>query len=646
MSTAFSKLFAPGLIGKLEIRNRIAMAPMGSALADQGGRVSRRQIDYYAERARGGTGLIIIEASSASNALVPFGSMPLLSVDSDALIPAMADLADAVHDCGAKICMQLTPGPGRQGDADPEHPPIAPSAVPAFGNPAVTCHALTVEEIRFLVEAYGSAAGRIAASGFDAMEIHAHTGYLIDQFMSSLWNQRTDEYGGDLDRRMRFPLDLVQSARKRVGPNFPIIFRMSMEHRIPGGRDLDESLEIAKRLEAAGVDALNVDAGCYDAMDLIFPPTYLGDAPFAELAAATKKLVSIPVMVAGNITPEAGEALLESGKADFVVSGRGLIADPEWPNKVRTGHRGDVRPCIRCNEGCIGRLFALRTVSCSVNVCAGMERYYELRKAEKTKDVLVIGGGPAGLEAARVAALRGHHVTLMEKEGSLGGMLTAAATPPFKKSLKELVQYWDTQLRKLKVDVRLNAEVTPAALAKAEADAVVVACGGLPLLPPIPGIDGENVVEVIDWHLGRKPLRGQKVVMAGGGLSGCDAALEMAMQGKSVTIVEMLDDVALDLNSVSRISLMKKLAEQGIRVLAKHQVKEFRPGGLVSQGPDGKDVFVEGDAVVVAFGLKADNAIVGAVKEKWDEVYVVGDCVKPAKVGEAVRAGFNAGRLL
>ncbi len=645
MNESYRHVFEPGSIGKLQLRNRIAMPAMGTNMFDAGGRISRRQIDYYAERAKGGAGLIITEATAVSSRLEPVGALE--RADSDALIVPLADLADAVHDAGARIVVQLTAGFGRQAAAvDPENPPIAPSAVPAFFNPAVLCRPLTVEEIEALVEDFGMAARRVATAGFDGIEIHGHTGYLIDQFLSPSWNQRTDRYGGDLEGRMRFPVEIIQSVRQHVGPDFPIIFRLSVEHQIEGGRCLADSLDIARRLEAAGVDALDVDAGCYDTMDLIFPPTYLGDAPFTDLAAAIKKVVSVPVMVAGNITPENAEAILASGRADFVDSGRGLIADPDWPNKVRMGHREEVRPCIRCNEGCVGRLLMMRTLGCSVNTCAGLERYYELQKTDHAKRVLVIGGGPAGLEAARVAALRGHRVTLVDKADALGGMLTAAATPSFKRPLRELVQYWETQLQALEVDVRLNTAATPETLAHTRADAVVVATGARPLLPRIPGIDGENVVEVIDWHLGRRQVRGKNVVMAGGGLSACDAALELAAEGKSVTIVEMLPEVAVGLNFPSRVGLLKQLAAQGVRILTQHKVKEFRSNGMLAQTSDGGETFIEADTMIVAFGMRPDNDLVAAVKAKWDDVYVVGDCVNPAKIGEAVRAGFNAGRLV
>ncbi|MDD5095254.1 MAG: FAD-dependent oxidoreductase [Dehalococcoidia bacterium] len=644
MAKKFTKLFEPGRIGKLELRNRIMLAPHGTLMCELDGRSSRREVDYLAERARGGTGLIIPEGAKISRALEKPAAFAPFAVDSDALVPSLADMADAVHFYGAKIMMQLFVAFGRQAaEIDPQNPPVAPSAIPTFRDPSVLCRPLSVEQIKAFVEAFGLGARRAVMAGFDAVEVHAHTGYLVDQFMTSLWNKRTDEYGGDLKGRMRFAVELVQSARKQIGPDVPISFRYSLVHFIPGGREIEESMEIAKHLEAAGVDLLSVDVGTYGALDYGLPSIYRGDAPWVDLAAAIKKVVSIPVMLAGNMSPEASEAALEAGKIDFIGSARGLIADPDWPNKVRRGHLEDVRPCIRCNEMCIGNVFRLKPMSCSVNAATGSERYFEFRKTDTPKKVLVIGGGPAGMEAARVAALRGHKVTLVEKQDALGGQLRAAATASFKKPLRDLIDYWTTQLDKLKVDVRLSTAVTPAMLAKHKADAVVVACGGKPISPAIPGIGNENVVEVVDYHLGRKQVRGQTVVVAGGGLSGCDAALDLAMAGKTVSIIEMLDDVALDMFNISRLTLMRQLAERGVNIMARHKVKEFRPDGIVTLGPDGKDKFVKADTMIVAFGVKKDDSLVKDVKAKWDEVYVVGDCAKPAKVGEAVHAGFAAG---
>ncbi|MBU4035139.1 MAG: NADH:flavin oxidoreductase, partial [Proteobacteria bacterium] len=336
MAKKFTKLFEPGLIGQLDLKNRIALAPHGTLMCELDGRTSRREIDYLAARAAGGTGLIIPEGAKISRALEKPASFAPFAIDSDALVPSLADMVEAVHFYGAKIMMQLFVAFGRQAaEIDPKKPPVAPSAIPTYRDPSVFCHPLSVDEIQAFVEAFGQAARRAMMASFDAIEVHAHTGYIVDQFMTPLWNKRTDQYGGDLKGRMRFAVELIQSARSQVGSKVPISFRYSLKHFIPGGRELEESLEIGKILEAAGADLLSVDVGTYGALDYGLPPIYLGDAPWVDMAAELKKAVNIPVMVAGNMNPEAAEAALAAGKIDFIAVARGLIADPDWPEKVR-----------------------------------------------------------------------------------------------------------------------------------------------------------------------------------------------------------------------------------------------------------------------------------------------------------------------
>jgi 2-enoate reductase len=644
MVDKFTRMLEPSYIGKMEVRNRLVMAPMGTVMADPDGRFSRRQIDYFAERARGGVGLIITEAVKVETRIDKPFRHNMARADSDTQVPSMWDFVDVMHGYGAKVAIQLSPGVGRQEtQCDPNKPTLSASAVPSWENPSVLCRPMTVEEIREIVDACADGAARAVLAGFDAIEIHGHTGYLLDQFMSLIWNQRTDEYGGDVEGRLRFSVEIVQAIRAKVGPDIPILFRFAAEQNIPGGREIEESKEIARLLEKAGVDALDIDAGCYDSMDFIFPTNYMGDAPIVDLAAAIKQVVGIPVIGVGNMTPETAEAVIRDGKADFVALGRGLIADPDWPNKVRLGRLEDIRPCIRCNEKCIGNLFKLRAISCSVNARVGSERYYPMARTDTPKRLLVVGGGPAGMEAARTAALRGHQVTLMEKQGKLGGQLRAAGTASFKKELQHVIDWWEVQLQKLGVDVQMNTEVTADTPAMDQADAVIIACGGRPLRPKIPGIDGENVVGVLDWHLDRSLLRGDRILIAGGGLSGCDAALEMAKQGKSVTVVEMQDKVAPDLNVISRISLLRELAENNVQTLMGHRIEEFLPEGAVVKRPDGNTDLFKADTIVLAMGTVADDSLARMIMSSREDVYVVGDCMKPSKVAEAVHAGFIAG---
>lgn len=644
MENNFKKLFEPGRIGKMEVPNRIVMAPMGLGYAHLDGRFSQRHIDYFAARARGGVGLIITELTKVERTLEPPLDLPLAMADSDRLVPAMTDLVDAVHDYGTKIAIQFTAGLGRQLDLRIiDKPPISASEIPAFQDPSVTCRAMTIDEINTMVEAFGKAAERAQIAGFDMIELHGHVGFLIDQFMSPIWNKRNDQYGGDFEGRMRFAVEIVESIRKYVGPDMALGFRLSATHGIPGGRTMEESKAVAQRLASAGVDVIHANMGCYDTVDHIFPTSYMGEACLSKAAEEIKEAVNIPVIAVGNITPEAGEELLESGKADFVAYGRGLIADPDWPLKVKRGKLEDVRPCIRCNELCIARTFFLRPLACSVNPLAGKERYYEIKKVEKPKHILVIGGGPAGMEAARVARVRGHKVSLYEKDSVLGGQLRAAGRLPFKKELGELIAWQSGQLKKTGVEVILNRPATAKIVRSTRPDAVIFAAGAYPVVPPIPGVDGEKVIGVMEFHMNEEIVSGSEIAVVGGGLAGCEAALGLAMSGKKVTLLEALTDVALDINIVNRMSLLRFLAEQEVNVLTGHTVQEIKEDVLMAKDSEGKEISIHADHIIIAVGMRSNNELVKQLEGISEELYVIGDSVNPDKVGDAIHSGFVAG---
>ena len=502
---------------------------------------------------------------------------------------------------------------------------------------------LSSQVFQILVKAFGAAALRAKEGGFDMVEIHGHVGYLIDQFISGLWNKRTDEYGGSLDNRMRFVIELINEIRKKVGPDYPISFRLAVDHGIPGGRSIEESQEIARRLEAAGVNAIHTDAGCAESIELIFPTVYMGDACLAYTAKAIKEVVTIPVIAVGNMTPETGAEILASGQADFIAFGRQLIADPDFPAKVKKGWTMNIRPCIRCNEKCVGTAFNHLPISCSVNPMTGKEKYYELKKSETPKRILVVGGGPAGMEAARIARLRGHEVILMEKSDTLGGQLRAAGASGFKKELHGLVGWYKLQMEKTGVDIRMNEAATLDKIKRINPDAVVLATGAVPVKPNLPGIDGKNVIGVTDFYIHGTPVRGDRVVVAGGGLSGCDAALDIAGTGKQVTIVEGQPELAIGMNVVSRISLLGRLVKAGVVMKTGHIIKAFRPEGLLVADREGSEHLLSADSIILAMGMKSDNPLLAQLRETVEELYEIGDCVGPAKVSEAIQSGFVAG---
>ena len=640
----YSKLFTPFKIGKMEVKNRIVLSPMGTGSSNIDGTKSDSEISYYEERARGGTGLIILGCQMLTEKLAQ-GSLEG-TLEKPHIVPKLTELVEACHRYGAKVVCQMSPGTGRNAFTSMfTDPPVSASPIPATFDPGITCHPLSKEEIQDILDLFTNSADLVKKAGFDAVEIHAHAGYLIDQFMSPVWNKRTDEYGGSDENRARFPREIIRAIRKSVGPDTPIIFRIAIDHRFEGGRTLEDSMPLIRLLEEEGVDALDIDSGSYETIDYIFPPSYLGDACMAYVCETARKNVKIPLLNAGNHTPETAVKLIESGNADFVMFGRQLIADPEFPMKLMQGRREDVRPCIRCNEECVGRIVnRLTKMSCSVNIQNSEAERFRFVKTENPKKVVVVGGGPSGLEAARVAAILGHKVTLVEKEERTGGQIVLASTAAFKSQLRALIKWFDCQLAKLKVDVRLNQEIKVGDKLLEEADRIIVATGALPIVPVIPGLDGPNVVGVLTAHADMTKVKGDKVVICGGGLSGCDFALELAEEaGKDVTIVEMLDAVGKDIFFINAASLFGKLAAAGVKQRTGCEVVSVGAEGVRVKAGDGSTEVIPADTVVTAFGMKPNTALPEEIKGRYHmKTRIAGDCDRVGKVGSAIRGGFFA----
>ena len=645
MNKKYKKLFERITINGMDLKNRIAMAPMGTFTENEDGTMSEKSLKYYEERAKGGVGLIISEIQWVSNKNEAWLA-PQTSCDTNLQTKSWYYLAERVHAHGAKLCIQLSLGLGKnafiynEGDSEIK----SASDVPMFYRPNKKCTPMSKEEIKEAVAAFGRAAKRAVYAEADAIEIHAHVGYLLDQFMSAQWNTRTDEYGGSFENRMRFITEIYQVIRDAVGPKFPIIVRMALDHMYEGGRTAEEGLEIAKYLESIGVDALDIDLGAYEHRKWIFPTHFAGAGSMANAAAMVKKVVNIPVLNSGTHTPDSAIETLEKGKADIILMGRPLIADPEVPNKIFEDRIEDIRPCLFCNQ-CTGRSWNGLYVRCASNAQAAAEGEYQITKTEKPKNVVVVGGGPGGMEAARVAALKGHNVTLYEKAPVLGGQLIPAAAPSFKFRIGELMKYHIVQLEKTGVKVVLNKNIDENSPELENADAIIVSTGASPFMPPIKGIDGKNVVEVTESHARPDLVKGNKIIVAGGGLSGCDAGIELAMEGKNVTIVEMQKVIAPDVTKIdNRNWLLDTMEKYNVKSFTGHKISEITETGVVVIDAEGNIKTLEADTVIAAFGMRPNSDVANRICKKYNSIVtVVGDCDKIRAIEGAERGGFFAG---
>ena len=654
------KLFEPGKIGTLTLKNRIVMAPMycmgmTSPSAQLG--YSQRGIDYYVARAKGGVGLIITGVICPNEKIEKTWGYPLVSDPSATLW--LNEVAEAVHDYGAKIAAQFSAGFGCQAPPNPALPHgglVAPSPIPSFYDPKIICRELTTEEIEEFVKDFGYGASLIRNAGIDAIEIHAHQGYLLDEFLAARTNKRSDKYGGNLDGRLRLILELFEVVKKEAGADFTVTFRYGLTHHLEGelegARTVEEGLEIARKLEAVGFDGLHIDAGVYETNNWAMPPTTQPDGCLVYLAEMTKKVVKIPVITVGKLgDPELAERVLQEGKADFIALGRPLLADPEWPNKVREGRLEDIRPCLGDDEGCAERLVTYKYISCTVNPQTGNERNFALTPAGRKKSVVVVGGGPAGMEAARVAVTRGHKVTLIEKGYKLGGNLIPAAVPEFKSAYRRLIDYLTTQSRKLGVTIKLGTEATLELILSMKPDVAFIATGSSPIVPDIPGVKRKGVITAVELLL-NKPEIGRSVVIVGGNLIGAETALYLGRQGKSVTIVEMLDNIMRDMVSTNAQDIQRRFDglesdKIDVKVLTNTEAVEITDDGVVVVDKTDKRSTLKADAIVLAVGMKSnDDGLAEALQSKVPEVYRIGDCVKIGKVIDAIWAGFRTARLI
>ncbi|RJQ57480.1 MAG: FAD-dependent oxidoreductase [Desulfobacteraceae bacterium] len=638
----YQKLFEPWMIGKVRIRNRIISAPMERNYCNIDGSVTQQYIDNLTAKAKGGAGLIFVESTYVDPR--GKGRHYQLGCYDDRLIPGLRRLAEAVHQHGAKISLELQFSGRQTSGKVTGMQPIAPSPVACWVSGGDLPREMTVTEIKEMIANFAKAAERSKRADFDLVELHGAHGYLIAQFLSGYANKRTDEYGGSFEKRMRFPLEVVAAVRKAVGTDFPIAYRLSGDEYIDGGLNLEEAVPFAKKLEEAGVDLIDVSAGLYETTYIISQPMDIALGCNVHLAEEIKRGVNIPVSVAGRINdPAFADDILAQGKADFISFARALHADPDFPRKAQEGRLEDICMCIGCMQGCIDILGTGAPIFCAINSAVGKEGPYAIKKAQQRKKVMVVGGGPGGMEAARVAALRGHEVALYEKEPVLGGQVRWAAKPLFRGEYEQVIRYLSNQLKKAGVQIKLGQAVDKALVYAQQPDAIVVATGATPFRAFIPGRDNPHVYTYLDILSGSvKP--GKKVAVVGGQKIGCEVAEFIADKGSEVVLIDPTDTFCQDAGQKIRWLLMERLEnESKIEMRLKTTVEKIADSSITVQ-KEGKIEQIDGiDMVVLCIGKVSTNELADALKAdaRVPEIYMVGDCIRPRKITEAIAEGAD-----
>lgn len=671
----YEHLFSPVKIGKVEVPNRIALLPMGvfsPRLMNKDGSYTKDGADYYIERAKGGTGLII-------TGLVPLPKNAMASIlnDPESYVKNQKYLADGIHKYGSKVFIMISALSGRS-STNPDDP--APSALPNVWNPKRNNREMTKAEIEEYIQGFAMGAKAAKDAGIDGVEIHAvHEGYLLDQFTIRNYNHRQDEYGGSLENRLRFPCEIVKAIKKECGEDFPVSIRYSVKSytkgfnrgAVPGetfeefGRDYEESFQVAKMLEEAGYDMLDCDNGTYDAWYWPHPPVYMPKALNLDDVAELRKHVNIPVICGGRFDdPSLADEAIAQGRIDMMGMGRPLLADADRANKFKEGREDDIRPCISCHFGCLARIFqfdekthATKDISCALNPRCGMENHYNIAQTETKKKIAVVGGGIAGMEAARVAALRGHFVDLYEKTDQLGGVFIAASAFEFKEDDRKLLQWYRKQIKDTGVHVLFHTEFKPED--RANYDEVFVATGAHERKLNTPGFDSPHVRYAVDV-LTHQNIENQNVVIIGGGLTGCELAYDLARCNKKVTIVEALPEILnVEGLSAANYNCLKELLRfYHVDVLKYSTVKKYENGKafvettslnvpnindramvMSLQGVHKTIQEIPADTIIVSVGYTADQDLYNQIKD--EHVHLLGDAVHPGNLMSAIWGAYT-----
>ena len=641
MNHNFPNMFSPINIGTVTVPNRFVVPPMGNNFANTDGSMSERSAAYYEARAKGGFGLITIESTVVYKQAKGGPRKPCLF--SDEVVPSFKRVADACHAYGAKVSIQLQHA-GPEGNSKLTGYPLKAASAIAPSAGREIPEAMPTEEVYRLIECYGDAARRAQLAGIDMVEVHCAHGYLVSTFISARTNKRTDEFGGCFENRMRLPRLIIENIRKKTGGNMPILCRINARDEGDGGVDVHDAAAIAAYLEqVCGVDAIHVTRSIHIHDEFMWAPNITHGGFNAELGAEIKRAVSVPVILVGRFTePQYAELLVKQGRADLIAFGRQSIADPELPNKARNGQLEKLTPCIACLLGCVPNMLQGRPITCAMNPCVGREA--ELKPAEVRKNVVVIGGGPGGMYAARLCALRGHSVTLLEKDAELGGHFLVASYPPGKGEISGAIRSFIVNCREAGVDIRTGTEATPELVASLKPDAIIIATGSVPLRLPIPGLDSCGCSTAEDVLTGKADT-GKRVLVVGGGMVGCECVEFLTEREHIVDMVEMKPVIGEDIVPEARKYIMANLEKHKVLQRVNARVKQFYADGVdFTDTVTGEDAAMRGyDSVVLAMGYRSNNTLEEQLKDLAPQVIVIGEARQaPGNSMEATGDALNA----